>query len=194
MDLKLTGKRALVTGSSSGIGAEIARMLAAEDVRVVVHGRDQARAKAVADDIVAKGGVAAVVVGDLMTPDGLAAVIKDAEQAFGGIDILVNNAGGSDPTNASGWLETTGDEWTDAAVDRPGYKNVEQGAATTIWCAVSPQLDDKGGVYCADCDISALLPNDSADLVGVRQWAVDLNAATALWGLTERLIDVHWPK
>ena len=114
MNLKLSGKRALITGSSSGIGAEIARMLAAEAVSVVVHGRDRARAKAVADDIVAKGGVAAVVVGDLMTPDGLDAVIKDAEQAFGGVDILVNNAGGSDTTKASGWFETTGDEWADS--------------------------------------------------------------------------------
>jgi hypothetical protein len=33
-------------------------------------------------------------------------------------------------------------------------KNIEQGAATTIWCAVSPQLNNKGGVYCEDCDIA----------------------------------------
>jgi NAD(P)-dependent dehydrogenase (short-subunit alcohol dehydrogenase family) len=48
MDMQLKGKRALVTGSSSGIGAEIAEMLAAEGVKVVVHGRDQARTQAVA--------------------------------------------------------------------------------------------------------------------------------------------------
>ncbi len=48
MDLELVGKRALVTGSSSGIGAEIARMLAAEGVAVVVHGRDRAQTQAVA--------------------------------------------------------------------------------------------------------------------------------------------------
>ena len=46
MDLHLHGKRALVTGSSSGIGAEIARMLASEGVKVVVHGRDETRATA----------------------------------------------------------------------------------------------------------------------------------------------------
>ncbi|WP_225854209.1 SDR family NAD(P)-dependent oxidoreductase [Micromonospora sp. ALFpr18c] len=43
MDLQLAGKRALVTGASSGLGAEIAAVLAAEGVAVVVHGRDQAR-------------------------------------------------------------------------------------------------------------------------------------------------------
>ena len=46
MNLYLHGKRALVTGSSSGIGAEIARMLASEGVKVVVHGRDETRATA----------------------------------------------------------------------------------------------------------------------------------------------------
>jgi NAD(P)-dependent dehydrogenase (short-subunit alcohol dehydrogenase family) len=40
-------------------------------------------------------------------------------------------------------------------------KNVEQGAATTVWCAVSPQLNNKGGVYCEDCDIAAMVPADS---------------------------------
>src|SRR4029077_7244672 len=95
MDLQLAGKRALVTGSSSGIGAEIARMLALEGVRVVVHGRDRARAHAVVADIEANGGNAALALGDLMTDDGVKAVIEATTQAFGGVDILVNNAGGS---------------------------------------------------------------------------------------------------
>ena len=56
MNLHLHGKRALVTGSSSGIGAEIARMLASEGVKVVVHGRDETRAKAVTKEIDSAGG------------------------------------------------------------------------------------------------------------------------------------------
>ena len=51
MDLKLAGKRALVTGSSSGIGAAIARELAAEGMAVIVHGRDRDRTEAVARGI-----------------------------------------------------------------------------------------------------------------------------------------------
>jgi 3-oxoacyl-[acyl-carrier protein] reductase len=109
MDLQLAEKRALVTGSSTGIGAEIARMLAAEGVKVVVHGRDRGRAEGVVADIVSNGGEATVALGDLMTPDGMDAVIKTAEQAFGGIDVLVNNAGGSNAATAPGWFETTGD-------------------------------------------------------------------------------------
>ena len=66
-------------------------------------------------------------------------------------------------------------------------KNTEQGAATTVWCAVSPQLNSKGGVYCEDCDIAPLLPVDSKLSSGVRPWAVDKKAAEALWVLSEKL-------
>ena len=61
MDLGLEGKKALVTGSSKGIGEAIARKLAAEGAIVIVHGRDRALAMRVADDIVAKGGQAHAV-------------------------------------------------------------------------------------------------------------------------------------
>ena len=114
MDLQLADKRALVTGSTSGIGAEIARMLALEGVKVVVHGRDRGRALRVVADIESKGGQAAPVLGDLLTRDGVEAVIKATEQAFGGVDILVNNAGGSNSTSGSGWFETSAEEWTES--------------------------------------------------------------------------------
>ncbi len=67
MDLRLTGKRALVTGSSSGLGEAIAKMFATEGVGVVVHGRDESRANAVAEAIRAGGGKAEVALGDLAT-------------------------------------------------------------------------------------------------------------------------------
>jgi len=66
-------------------------------------------------------------------------------------------------------------------------KNIEQGAATTVWCAVSPQLNNKGGVYCEDCDIAPMVPADSKLRSGVRPWAVDKRAAEALWVLSEKL-------
>src|ERR1700681_3236190 len=111
MDLQLAGKRALVTGSSSGIGSEIARMLAAEGIGVVVHGRNVERTQAVVRQIEDAGGRAAIALGDLMTEDGKAAVIDATGRAFGGVDILVNNAGG---TSSVAWFETTGEEWTDS--------------------------------------------------------------------------------
>jgi NAD(P)-dependent dehydrogenase (short-subunit alcohol dehydrogenase family) len=67
------------------------------------------------------------------------------------------------------------------------FKTVEQGAATTIWAAVSPQLNGQGGVYCEDCDIAQMVPADSKLNSGVRPWAVDKAAAEALWTLSERL-------
>ena len=72
MDLQLTGKRALVTGSSSGIGAGIAEELAREGVLVVVHGRNAERANAVAAKITAAGGQAKVAV----TPENLVATYE----------------------------------------------------------------------------------------------------------------------
>lgn len=93
MDLQLTGKRALVTGSSAGLGAETARCLAAEGCHVVVHGRNSERAQAVAAEIGQAGGKAAAVTGDLERDDDAASVAQQAIAAFGGIDILINNAG-----------------------------------------------------------------------------------------------------
>lgn len=103
MDLQLTGKRALVTGSSSGIGAGIARVLAAEGCAVVVHGRDRARAEAVAAEI----GAAAVAIGDLATEAGADRVSEVA----GACDILVNNAGGAAGTSAMAWTEVPDAGW-----------------------------------------------------------------------------------
>jgi len=102
MDLRLTGKRALVTGASAGLGAEIAAVLAGEGAVVVVHGRDQERTTRMAEKV---GGVP--VIGDLTTDAGAAAVASRA----GDVDILVNNAGAYDP--AAGWADTGADAWAD---------------------------------------------------------------------------------
>jgi NAD(P)-dependent dehydrogenase (short-subunit alcohol dehydrogenase family) len=74
------------------------------------------------------------------------------------------------------------------------FKSIEQGAATTVWCAVTPQLNGKGGVYCEDCDIASLVPDDSKLPSGVRSYALNKSTAEALWNLSERLIDLEWPR
>jgi NAD(P)-dependent dehydrogenase (short-subunit alcohol dehydrogenase family) len=66
-------------------------------------------------------------------------------------------------------------------------KTVEQGAATTVWCAVSGQLDALGGVYCEDCNIARPVPADSPELSGVRPWAMDPALAERLWVLSEEI-------
>ncbi len=91
----LRGKRALVTGSSTGIGAAIAQEFARLGIAVAVHGnRNAAAAQAVADGISSAGGKAVVVTGDVSTSAGCAAIVADAVSGLGGLDILVNNAGG----------------------------------------------------------------------------------------------------
>ncbi|MBD2102826.1 SDR family NAD(P)-dependent oxidoreductase [Leptolyngbya sp. FACHB-261] len=92
MDLALKHKRALITGSSAGTGAAIAKTLAREGAHVVVHGRNSERAETVAAESRAEGGKAAVVIGDLSTTAGAQQVAHDALEALGGVDILVNNA------------------------------------------------------------------------------------------------------
>jgi hypothetical protein len=67
---------------------------------------------------------------------------------------------------------------------------VEQGAATSVWCAASPQLAEMGGVYCQDVDSAPVLPSDSSSNVGVRDYAIDPVAAERLWKLSEDLTGV----
>lgn len=115
MDLQLHGKRALITGSSVGIGEAAARALAAEGATVAIHGRDRGRANLVAEAIGAAGGAAVVVVGDLTHADEVERLVEDVLHQLGGVDILVNNAGGSAEKHV--WWETQASDWA-AAYDR----------------------------------------------------------------------------
>ena len=115
MDLQLKGKRALITGSSIGIGEAIARLLAAEGVVVAVHGRDHQRADRVAYEIAAAGGKAVVLLGDLTNDGEVGRMADEADRLLGGVDILVNNAGGSGPKQV--WDQTPAGDWA-ATYDR----------------------------------------------------------------------------
>ncbi|NBD23103.1 oxidoreductase [Paenibacillus glycinis] len=70
-------------------------------------------------------------------------------------------------------------------------KTPQQGAATSVWCATSPLLAGRGGVYCADCEIARALPRDaSTEMHGVRPRATDPVAAGRLWQISEQLTGV----
>lgn len=91
----LKGKRVLVTGASSGIGACIAELLGSYGTSVGVHYRGGKKgALEVIDNITKKGGKAALFPGDLLQPSVRANLLKSFTDNFGGIDVLVNNAGG----------------------------------------------------------------------------------------------------
>ncbi|MFM0073548.1 hypothetical protein PQQ86_20550 [Paraburkholderia sediminicola] len=74
---------------------------------------------------------------------------------------------------------------------RTAYKTVQQGAATTVWCATNPALDAIGGVYCENADIATAVAANHASLDGVLPWAIDQAAAERLWALSETLTGVR---
>src|SRR5919201_4611055 len=90
MQIELSGRVALVTGSTRGIGREIASTLARAGARVAVVGRDAARAGEVA---AALGGGSMAFAADVANTADVARLVEDVEQGFGSLDILVNNAG-----------------------------------------------------------------------------------------------------
>lgn len=85
---------------------------------------------------------------------------------------------------ASGYVDEEGNFIIDP---ERNMKTIEQGAATSVWCATNPMLEGRGGVYCENCDISAAHPADSTDLLRVRPWAIDPVAADRLWTLSEQM-------
>ena len=89
----LNNKVALVTGSSSGIGAAIARLFAQEGARVVVHGRDTNAISSVQAQIESGGGKAMCVAADVTKFDEIESMRHQIEETFGSVDILVANAG-----------------------------------------------------------------------------------------------------
>jgi NAD(P)-dependent dehydrogenase (short-subunit alcohol dehydrogenase family) len=161
LDLQLTGRRALVTGSSSGIGEGIARLLAQEGCQVVVHGRNRERAEKVARAI----GAVGVALGDLATDDGAASVNEGARAALGGtIEILVNNAGGS-PTDSSTRppLDISIQEWIDT------YQGNTLAAVRMVLHAVPDMVAAKWGRVVQISSAVALQPNNlGSDYTGAK--------------------------
>lgn len=133
MRIDLSGRNALVTGSTRGIGHAIASTLAGAGARVAIVGRDEARAEAVAAALGQGAQGFACDVADLAQ---VSALIRDVEQAFGGIDILVNNAG---VTRDNLMLRLKDDDWN-AVIDA----NL-RGAFATIRAATRGMMKRRWG-------------------------------------------------
>ena len=98
---ELQGLRALVTGSTSGIGRAIALELATAGADVIVHGRSQTGADAVAADVTAAGVRAQVLLADFHDPDACRGLARSAWEAWDGLDVWINNAGADTLTGES---------------------------------------------------------------------------------------------
>jgi len=112
VDLRLTGKVAIVTGSSRGIGKAIATGLAAEGCRVTLCARDADGLERTAAELRTTGAKVLAMTADVGRPEDPGRVVEETVQAFGRIDILVNNVGGA--RTAGPFLETTDSAWQTA--------------------------------------------------------------------------------
>lgn len=103
MDLQLTGKSALITGASRGIGRSIALALAAEgcDIALVARGADALHAAE--REVAAIGVRTEAIVADITLAADIERMVREAAERLGRLDILVNNAGGSFPDDDEGW-------------------------------------------------------------------------------------------
>ena len=181
MDLQLKGKRALVTGASSGIGRGIALALAREGVAVVVHGRNAARCEETAAAIRGEGGAAVIVLGDLAGDAGAAAVAE----AAGAVDILVNNIGGTESTGGglTGWFDVKPEHWAGAM-----QQNLIS-AVRMIHALVPPMREQGWGRVINISSGGGASPPDSvpeycAAKAGLNNMTVGLSKALARSGVT----------
>ena len=111
MDLGITGKTALVTGASTGIGRGVALALAAEGVKLAIVARRRNLLEEVSKEIISGGGAQPVVIEcDFMLEDAAATISGAALDGLGSVDILINNAGGSRKFA----LDTAEEQWNEA--------------------------------------------------------------------------------
>lgn len=129
---------------------------------------------------------------------------RDGVRAFalhpGGIVTDLSRYISADDLRARGAIDEAGNPVIDPSRN---MKTVEQGAATSVWCAVSRQLDGMGGVYCENVDVAPLReadnssqlpgPGRAAGTMGVMPHAIDPEAAERLWEVSERLLGRTFP-
>jgi 3-oxoacyl-[acyl-carrier protein] reductase len=178
---KLAGKVAVVTGASKGIGAGIAKALAAEGAAVVVnYASSKAGADTVVEEITSSGGKAVAVQGDVAKEAQAAGVIDAAIDHFGRLDILVNN---------SGVYEFSPIETTTEDQYRKMFDVNVLGTVLTTKAAV-PHLGEGGSIINISSAVTSLLPPQSAIYTGTKG-AVDAITGVLANELGNRKIRVN---
>jgi 3-oxoacyl-[acyl-carrier protein] reductase len=189
---RLEGKRALVTGASSGIGREVANRFAREGARVAVGGRDLERTRRTVDEIRTVGGTAVEALGDVSQVDGAKAVVAAAVDGLGGLDAVVNNAG----IDVSDWVPVH--EWDVEVFDEILRVNL-RGPFLLAKFAIPHLLAAGGGsilhmssvcaitVWEGDCgyDISKAGLNMLSDHIAVEYGAQGIRSNTLMPGVIE---------
>jgi NAD(P)-dependent dehydrogenase (short-subunit alcohol dehydrogenase family) len=190
MMARLAGKRALVTGASSGIGRAVARRFAEEGASVAVGGRDLVRVRRTCEEVERTGGVAIDVVGDVAKVDEAARVVQRAAEGLGGLDIVVNNAG----IDATEWHQVH--EWPVESFDQLLAVNV-RGPFLIARYAIPHLLAAGGGsilhmssvcaitVWAGDCayDMSKAALNMLSDHIAVEYGSKGIISNTLMPGV-----------
>jgi 3-oxoacyl-[acyl-carrier protein] reductase len=195
----ISGKVALVTGSSRGIGAAIARLFAQQGAKVVLHGRDKEALEKVRTGIERAGGQAMSVTGDLTKSSDITALRDGIQEKFGPVEILVANAGGSH--TQPGPLEEISEEGWRASVEGnltatfltlkaflPGMKERKRGAIITLSSSAGRRANPRSPIpYAAAKAGIQLLTQHLASQVG--PFGIRVNCIAPETILTERNLE-----
>ena len=181
MDLQLSGKTALVTGASAGIGHGIARALAAEGVRLAISARRGKQLEQLADELQAHGARPVVIVQDMLADDAATHIAAAASAQLGAIDILINNAGGSRAFKELHVGEATWREAMTLNFDRPRQLGdalidamIARGWGRIVNLTGKSEPEHTNGAFCAKA--------------GIHSWAKGLSRMVGRHGITVNCI------
>ena len=164
MDLGLAGKRAIVTGSSRGIGMATARMLLEEGCRVLLNGLDEARLEKALAELQDVSPNVYAKAADVSTPEGVEVLYAEADYRLGGLDILVNNSGLY--RFATPLAEITDAEWDE--VLRVNLRSVQLCAREAL-----PRMKETGGGAILNASsFAAVVPSVGGGLYAAAKAAV----------------------
>jgi 3-oxoacyl-[acyl-carrier protein] reductase len=204
--MRLDGKRALITGSSQGIGAEVARLFATEGAHVVVNHRPSAaHVESVVEAIHRSGGKAFAAHCDVADPKSVSAMFAEIERELGGLDILVNTAGLSDSAIWKAVIpKITLDMWKKVfAVDAFGtflctqeaLKMMKRGSIVNVASTPALSGDSEGLVYAsakgAVISMTKMLAKALAPMIRVNCMAFgSIDTAWVDW-LSQKQLDAY---